>query len=74
MKLLIRVEAQAKKNEVISLGDRCFKVRTTKPAKEGKANMDIINILADHFNVAKSDIEILSGHRAKEKIIEIYSI
>lgn len=71
MKILVRVEAQAKRNEVIVLGERCLKVKTTKPAKEGKANTDIVNILAEHFKVRKSDIEILSGHKSKEKIILI---
>jgi hypothetical protein len=74
MKILIRVEAQAKKNEVIVLGGRCLKVRTTKPAKEGRANADIIAILAKHFGVSKSEVEILSGHRSKEKMIEICRI
>ena len=71
MKILVRVEAQAKKNEVVVLGEQCFKVRTTKPAKEGKANAGVIELLSKHFSVPKSNIEIISGHRAKEKIVII---
>lgn len=71
MKILVRVEAQARKNELIPLGERCFKIKTTKPAREGKANKDVIEILAKHFGVGKLDVNLLSGHRAKEKIFEI---
>lgn len=74
MKLLIRVEAQSKKTEITQLGERCYKIKTTKPAKEGKANADVIAILAEHFKIPKSDVEIISGHRNKEKMIEIYGL
>ncbi|RJQ26048.1 DUF167 domain-containing protein [Candidatus Parcubacteria bacterium] len=71
MKILVRVDAQAKKSEVVVLGERCFRIKTTKPAKEGKANNDVIALLASHFHISKSEIELLSGHRSKEKIFEI---
>ncbi|TSC52183.1 MAG: hypothetical protein LiPW41_394 [Parcubacteria group bacterium LiPW_41] len=71
MKIIVRVEPQARERKVEKIGERCFRVRTTKPAKEGKANSDVIELLSDYLGVSKSNIEIISGHRAKEKIMMI---
>jgi hypothetical protein len=38
---------------------------------DGAANIEIIKKLAKHFGVSSANIEIKSGHRSKEKIIEI---
>lgn len=43
---------------------------TAKPV-DGKANKEIIKKLAKHFGVSSSKVVIKSGHRSKEKIIEI---
>jgi hypothetical protein len=71
MKIIVRVVPQARENGVEKIGEQCYKVRTTKPAKEGRANADVIELLSKYFNVSKSNIEIISGHHSKEKIILI---
>lgn len=38
---------------------------------EGRANKEIINLLADYFDVPKSLIKISKGLKSKNKIIEI---
>lgn len=43
---------------------------TAKPV-DGKANKEIIKKLAKHFGVSSSKVVIKSGHRSKEKFIEI---
>ncbi|PIN84024.1 MAG: hypothetical protein COV65_02020 [Nitrosopumilales archaeon CG11_big_fil_rev_8_21_14_0_20_33_24] len=42
----------------------------TKPIK-GEANKEIIKRLAKHFKVSTSRIQIKSGHKSKQKIIQI---
>jgi len=71
MKIIVRVEPQSRERKIEKLGALCYKVRTTKPAREGRANADVIEILSKYFNVSKSSIEIVSGHRGKEKIVII---
>ncbi|MEX2192173.1 MAG: DUF167 domain-containing protein [Nitrosarchaeum sp.] len=41
-----------------------------KPIK-GEANKEIIKKLAKHFRVSTSLIQIKSGHKSKQKIIQI---
>ncbi|MFM8658708.1 MAG: DUF167 domain-containing protein [Candidatus Nitrosotenuis sp.] len=43
---------------------------TAKPVG-GEANKEIIKKLSKHFGVSSSNIVIKSGHKSKEKIIEI---
>jgi uncharacterized protein (TIGR00251 family) len=42
---------------------------TSKPER-GKANREIVRKLAKHFNVSRSQIQIVSGLITKRKIIE----
>jgi len=42
----------------------------SKPVK-GEANQEIIKKLSKHFQIPKSSIRIKSGHKSKQKIIEI---
>jgi hypothetical protein len=37
----------------------------------GAANIEIIKKLAKHFGVSSANIAIKSGHKSKEKIVEI---
>ena len=42
----------------------------SKPVK-GQANKEIIKKIAKHFEISSTMIQIKSGHKTKEKIIEI---
>jgi uncharacterized protein (TIGR00251 family) len=48
-----------------------FKVYLTAPAIEGRANEALINILADHLQVRRSEVQIIRGEKSRDKIIEI---
>ena len=43
---------------------------TAKPVG-GEANKEIIKKLAKHFGVSSANVAIKSGHKSKEKIVEI---
>ena len=42
----------------------------SKPVK-GEANKEIIKKLSKHFQISEHSIQIKSGHKSKQKIIEI---
>jgi len=54
---------EVKKNQ-INIGIK------SKPIK-GEANKEIIKKLAKHFRVSTTLVQIKSGHKSREKIIEI---
>ena len=69
MRIKVRVVPNSKKVEVIE-GDP-MKVKLKSKPEGGKANKELIEILAKHFNVSKSDIRIISGFTSRRKIVEI---
>lgn len=71
MKILVRVKANRKENKVEKIDEKNYLVFVKAPAKEGKANMAVIKILAEHFGVAKSKVSIIYGLISKQKTIEI---
>ena len=58
-------QAKVERNEV------GLRVKVNAPAKEGKANKKLIEILAKHYSRPKSSIMIIRGLTSKKKLIEI---
>jgi len=71
MKIFVKTKPRARENKIEKIDDSNFIVSVKEAPVKGKANEAIIESLAEYFNVAKSDIEIIRGHKAKRKIIEI---
>lgn len=66
----VRVTPRASRNRVEQAGNK-IKVRLTKPAREGQANDQLIDLLSAHFKVKKYKITIKSGDKSRDKLIEI---
>ena len=72
--LSIRIQPRASRNEIILRADGGIKIRLTAPPVDGAANEALIRFLADTFDVSKSQVEIVSGHTARDKIVRINGI
>ncbi len=68
---LLKVIPRSSKNEVIPIDAQTLKVKLTAPPVDGKANEALIKILADHFDLPKSSITLLSGTHSRHKRVEI---
>lgn len=66
----IKVFNKAKRN-LVKETKNGLKVYVTSPPEKGKANVAVINLLSEHFNVKKYHINILNGQHSKQKVIEI---
>jgi uncharacterized protein (TIGR00251 family) len=71
MKITVKVQPRAKKEEVIHEGENRYRVRVAAPPVEGKANERVIELLAEYFDTAKRNIVILRGESGREKLVEI---
>lgn len=69
--LLIEVRPNSKQLKIEKITDSVYKVHLTAPPAEGKANKQLIEVLAKQFKVAKSLITIKVGKSAKTKVIII---
>ncbi len=70
-KIWATVKPQSRKEEVKEVADGDYLVSVRAIAREGKANLALIQILADYFSVPKSSIRIVRGHTGRRKLIEI---
>jgi uncharacterized protein (TIGR00251 family) len=72
MKIIIKAKPGSNLEKVEKIDEHNYVISVREPAMEGKANAAIIKVLASHFDIAPSLVEILSGHMAKIKVIEIH--
>lgn len=70
MKFKVKVIPNAKKVRV-NLSGQPVKVHLTAPAREGKANKQLKEVLADYLGIKKRNILIVSGHKLRDKIIKV---
>ena len=71
MRIYIKVSPHSSKNEVVKISEGEYKVKLTAAPVDGQANELLIKVLAEHFGVAKSLVQIVGGKTAKTKIVEI---
>ncbi|EAZ92145.1 DUF167 domain-containing protein [Crocosphaera chwakensis] len=71
LKLQVKVKPNAKQQKIEEMADNHFKIAVKSPPTDGKANQELITLLAKHFNVPKSHILIKSGVSSRNKLVEI---
>jgi uncharacterized protein YggU (UPF0235/DUF167 family) len=71
MKIYVTAKPNARENKVEKHDDIHFTVSVQAAPVQGKANIAVIETLADYFDITKSRIVILRGQTSREKIIEI---
>jgi len=70
MILDIRVIPKASRNLVKEENSK-IKVYLTKPAEDGLANEQLIELLGKYFKVRKYQIRIIRGEKSRNKSVEI---
>ena len=72
MKLKVKVKPNAKQQKIEVNDDGSWLIHLRSAPMDGKANRELIKLLAKHFNVTQGDILIKMGLNSRDKIIEIY--
>jgi len=70
----IKVEPRSSQSEVVGPYGDALKVKLTAPPVEGKANKELIEVLAREFGIPKKDVVILSGQSSKTKIVRLTNV
>ncbi|AKM78590.1 MAG: hypothetical protein UY31_C0003G0020 [Candidatus Wolfebacteria bacterium GW2011_GWE1_48_7] len=71
IKIYITVKPNAREDKVEQIGEREYKVSVKAAPIQGKANIGVVNALAEHFKVTKAEVNITGGYFGKKKIVEI---
>lgn len=72
MRITVQAKPGAREERVEKINDEHFMVAVKEPPVEGRANTAIVRALAAHFGVASSRVRIISGHTARQKVVEIF--
>jgi uncharacterized protein (TIGR00251 family) len=70
----IKVTPNASKNKILGFDEGVLKVRIRGVPEKGRVNQELIDFLAEIFEIAKSKIEILNGHTSKFKKVKIEGV
>lgn len=71
MKKSVKVKPNSKQQKIEELPDGSIIVCLKSPPVDGKANEELIKLLAAKFKVRKSSITIKSGISSRQKLVEI---
>lgn len=68
--ICVKVIPNADRNEVQDR-EEGYRVRVSVPARDGKANRAVLELMAKELGVRRSALRIIRGEKARNKIIEI---
>ncbi|MCX7593034.1 MAG: DUF167 domain-containing protein [Fischerella sp.] len=73
MQKKVKVKPNSKVQKIEEVADGSLTVYLKSPPVDGKANEELIQVLAEKFDMPKSRIRIKSGLSSRNKLIEIDS-
>lgn len=71
MKVSLKVYPRSSREEVVKGSDGNLKVYIRQAPVDGKANKELIRVLAGYYKARKADIHIVRGSTSRDKIVEI---
>lgn len=73
-RLRLRVSPGAGRSAVVGRHGDAWKVRVTEAPERGRANDAVLRLLADALALPRTALTLVSGHGAREKIVELTGI
>lgn len=74
MLIQIKVKTKQKEASVEKVENNLYLIKVKSLPIEGKANLEVIDLLAKYFEVKKSQVKIKTGESSKIKLVEIVEI
>jgi len=71
VRVKVKVITNAPRAGIIPIAPDQLKAKLVHRPEKGKANRELIELLADHFGVSKSCVRIIRGEKTHNKIVEI---
>ncbi len=71
MRIYIKVIPRSSEIKVEKFSEGEYRIKLTAPPVEGEANKQLMDVLAKHFGVSKSQIAIVGGKSTRTKIVDI---
>jgi len=71
MRITCHIIPKAKSNKITRINEFTYRITTTAPAEDNKANIAIEKMLAQHLGVKTSDIFLMKGHTIRKKVYDV---
>jgi uncharacterized protein (TIGR00251 family) len=69
--LTVRVQPRASRQQLEKISENEFRARLTSVPEKGKANAELLELLADYLDVPVSRLRLVRGETARIKVVEI---
>jgi uncharacterized protein len=69
--ILVKVKPNSRTSALSQLPDGTWVAQVKAPAIEGRANKELIALVAEHFRCAKAGVSIKSGASGRLKLVKI---
>jgi uncharacterized protein len=73
-RLRLRVSPGAASTTLVGRHGDAWKLRVTAAPEGGKANEAVLQLLAERLDVPRANLTLVSGHAARDKIVELSGI
>ena len=67
----LRVSPGANSAHVVRRHGEAWKVRVAAPAEGGRANEAVVRLLAETLSLPRDAVTLVSGHAARDKIVQL---
>jgi uncharacterized protein len=71
LKIRVNLKPAAKHETIEAVSEEEYNVWVHAPARDGRANRALIELLAQHFRVPKSTLSIVRGEKSRRKLVQI---
>jgi uncharacterized protein (TIGR00251 family) len=70
-RLRLRVSAGASRSRVLGSHGGALKLSVKAPPERGKANREVLALVAEAFGLAPSDVALVSGETSPDKVVRL---
>lgn len=67
LRMDVRVVPRSRESRLEELPDGTWKARLKSPPVDGRANLELVSLIAEHFKCRKADVGITSGAGSRSK-------
>lgn len=70
----VQVKVKFGSKQRVELVEEGLEVTLTEPPEKGKANKQLIEVVAEYYKCPKSAVSLVSGAKSRKKVVEIGEI
>ena len=70
-RLRVRVTPGAPRSEVVGRHGDAWKLRVRAAPERGRANDDLVELLAERLGIARARVRVVAGATARDKVVEL---